>query len=227
MKLTLISTKAEASDVRTFVFKPEVAVTYLPGQYFQYTLEHENPDDRGVKRWFTNSGAPFEEVIRISTRFSGDKGSSFKRALFNLKEGNVIDATGPEGDFVVTDLSKKYIFIAGGIGITPFRSILLQLDHDKKQIDVDLIYGNRNEEFIFESELNQIAMIQPKFRMHKLVEPNRVDEEAIRKVVTDLLTPMFYISGPKPMVDSLQTLLISMGVNKERIMLDDFPGYDK
>jgi len=95
-----------------------------------YTFPNDNPDNRGVTRYFTISSTPFEDFIMITTRISRPS-SSFKESLTEMKIGGRITASGPDGDFTIDDLGKNYIFIAGGIGITPFRSILLQMDFEK------------------------------------------------------------------------------------------------
>jgi ferredoxin-NADP reductase len=149
MKMTLKSKHPEVEGVFTFTFQPEASITWQPGQYMHYVLKHENPDDRGEERWFTISSAPFETDIMITTRFDGEQISSFKRALFKMEPGGVIEADGPKGSFTLQEGEHHHIFIAGGIGVTPFRSMLLQLLHDHKNKSIDLMYANRDSNFVF------------------------------------------------------------------------------
>lgn len=182
-------------------------------------------DDRGSDRWFTNAAAPFENHVRITTRQSTDKGSSFKKKLFSLVEGKKIEMSVVEGDFIIEDPDQEYVFIAGGIGITPFRSILAQLDHDKKPINVTLLYPNRDQNIVYKDELEEIAKNNANFKIHYVFSPEHIDEEKIKSVVTDIQKPLFYISGPEPMVDVLGETIKKMGVPEDHLKQDWFPGY--
>jgi ferredoxin-NADP reductase len=226
MKLRLTSKKEEVANVITFAFTPDKEFTWEAGQYMHYVLPHENADDRGDERWFTISSAPFEKEIHITTRNSGDKGSSFKKNLFSLDIGAEVESDGPEGDFTVTDPSKPFVFIAGGIGITPFRSILLDLDKKEVSITGTLLYANRDTNIVFKDELDNLASKHPGFTIKYIINPDQVDGLYIRKEIPDLQTPIFYISGPKPMVLALEQTLKEMDIAEDHIKLDDFPGYE-
>ncbi len=225
MKFKLVEKRVVSNDIKTFIFEPEVKIVWQPGQYMHYVLDHPNPDERGTARWFTISNPPYLGQPSITTRFAGEKGSSFKRALGNMQVGDVVVADGPKGKFVVDDPTKHYIFIAGGIGITPFHSILLQLDHDKQPINVDLMYANRDDNFIFDDELQKIAATNSNFKVHKFVSPKKIEEADIIAVADKLSDPQYYISGPKPMVEAFDKMLAAMGVAEDKIHNDDFPGY--
>src|SRR6185312_1129439 len=155
MKLTLSERRQETPDILTFRFAAPWLKDWKPGQYLHYTLEHPSPDDRGVERWFTIASAPFEEYVQLTTRFS-EKSSTFKKALRALNVGEAIEADGLEGEFTVENPRRRLVFIAGGIGVTPYRSILLALDRAKAPIDVDLLYANRDESFPFRDELEEL-----------------------------------------------------------------------
>lgn len=122
MKFTLSATKQEANDTFSFIFAPEQPLQWKAGQLLRYVLNHPNPDDRGVERFFSIASAPHEKHVMLTTRFA-PKSSSFKKALKNLRPGDAIEAHDLEGDFVVDDSETTFVFIAGGIGITPFRAI--------------------------------------------------------------------------------------------------------
>jgi ferredoxin-NADP reductase len=224
MKLTLIQKKEEASDVTTFVFEPEAPLAYKAGQLLHYTLPHENPDDRGVERFFTISAPPYERRVTITTRFS-EKSSTFKTALRALPVGATIEADNLEGDFVVEEETGEHVFLVGGIGITPVHSILLDLDNRGASINATVLYANRDENFVFKRELDALVGKHPKLKIVYLVSPARIDEATIRENVQDLGKPVFYISGPEPMVIALGDTLTNMGVPKERQKRDEFPGY--
>ena len=223
--LTLIKKYNEFPDVVTFIFKSNIPFTFNAGQFLHYTLPHPNPDDRGIHRYFTIAAAPFEEVARITTRFTTIKGSTFKNALHELKVRDILEADGPEGEFVIKDESKSYVFIAGGIGITPFRSILLELAHKNSPINVTLLYANHDQNIVFKEELENLTKTNPNFKIHYVFSPQRIDEAKIREFVPDLNTPYFYVSGPEPMVNGIIDILKQMEINQDHIKKDWFPGY--
>ena len=225
MILTLRARKSEAMGIESFIFEPSGPLVWRAGQYLHYVLHHRPTDDRGSDRWFTVSSAPSEGHVTVTTRFTSDKGSSFKRELAALSVGDAIEVSEVEGDFVIEDPVAEYVFIAGGIGITPFRSILTEAASAGVVPKVTLIYGNRDTDVPFKAELDVIAAGNPNLAIHYITAPQMIDEAAVRARVADLTTPLFYISGPAPMVMSLNDLLGGMGVAQGRIKLDDFPGY--
>lgn len=225
MKLTLLEKKPETLNVVSFIFQPENPVDWKPGQFFHYVLHHRPTDERGSDRWFTISTAPYEESVQITTRFTPEKSSTFKNTLKDLKIGETIEISDLDGDFTLEDTSKNYVFIAGGIGITPFRSILKQLEHEGKKIKATLLYANRDENIVFKKELEETAAQNPDFHIHYVFSPEHIDEAKIRGLIPDLDESVFYISGPEPMVDSLGNTLKKMGISEENIKQDWFPGY--
>jgi ferredoxin-NADP reductase len=223
MKLKLIDKKVEESDVTTFIFEPAKPIAWQAGQYIHYTLWHNNADDRGTDRFFTISSPPFSKNPSITTRFFGDKSSSFKKALFALPIGGQIEADKPDGRFVLNSKASQHVFIAGGIGITPFRSILKQLDNDKQVPKITLLYANNNKDVIFEKELDNIAKRNEQLTVRYFIgkhisntdfEPFMGDSECV-----------FYISGPEAMVKVYRVMLRKMGVKRRKIKTDYFPGY--
>jgi ferredoxin-NADP reductase len=161
----------------------------------------------------------------LTTRFAS-KSSSFKKALKNLGPGDAIEAHDLEGDFVVDNSERTFVFIAGGIGITPFRAILLDLDYNKKPLNVQLLYANSDDDFPYREELEALRRRHPEFRIDYVVSPNRIDEKSIPQLVPDIEKPMLYVSGPEPMVESMDETLKKIGVPEERIKNDFFPGYE-
>lgn len=224
MLLTLIEKKKEAEDVISFVFKPEIPFSWKPGQFLHYTLKHKNYDSRGPDRYFTIASAPYEQIVQITTRFAKD-GSSFKKALKSFKIGDTIEGVAPDGNFTVDNPDQKFVFIAGGIGITPFRSILLDFARRDIPINVTLLYANKTPDFVFKKELEDIAKHNPNLKIHYFVDPDRIDTDAIKKTIVNLKKPIFYVSGPEPMVESIDGLLANLGVPKNHIKNDFFPGY--
>lgn len=223
MKLKLISKKPEQEGVYSFIFEPVQSISWVPGQYMHYVLPHPNVDNRGIERWFTISAAPFEKNLRITTRFAGYKGSSFKKALLALDIGNEVEADGPEGDFTLEKGDVHHILIAGGIGITPYRSMLAQLNYDGKDINAELLYANQDNNLVFGDELAKIEANLDSFHVHPFIG-RRLAPSDLKKYVSQP-NSIFYISGPEPMVKNYQHVLETIGVTKEQIKTDFFPGY--
>jgi ferredoxin-NADP reductase len=226
MKLKLVSKTPVTADVVSFVFEPDTPLTWQPGQYLHYVLPHPDADDRGVERWFTNSAAPSEGHVQISTRLANENGSSFKRALNALNVGDEVEADGPEGDFTVEDFDRHYVFVAGGIGITPFRSILVEAQKQGSPIKATLLYGNRSNDIPFKEELDLIASVNPELEISYVVDPERIDATLVKQYVDAAQDPLVYLSGPEPMVKGLGAELKELGVDEAVIKIDDFPGYE-
>lgn len=241
MHLKLVDKKQEVKSVTSFIFEPATSLVWQAGQFMRYHLSNPSADQRGEDRYFTIASSPDEQKIMLTTRFVPDdgstpirsvptksgSGSTFKKDLQNLQIGDVVEAEGPAGEFIITDPNENYIFIAGGIGITPFRSILLDLDHRHLPVNVTLLYANRDHHIVYQEELEALLPNHPNFKIHYFIEPQRIDEQAIRKSVPDLPTGrlVFYVSGPKPMVEAMEKLLKEMGIAGEAIKHDYFPGY--
>lgn len=225
MKLKLIKKEDLGIGITSFIFSPEEKLEWQAGQYLRYTITDPQPDDRGNTRLFTIASAPLENVVRLVTRIDPEKGSSFKKYLNDLKIGEEIEGAGPMGNFTLDDPAKQYIFIAGGIGITPFRAIITDLDKRNLPINITLLYANRDENLPFKSEFEEIAKRKPGLKLHYVIDPDKIDVEEIKMCVLDFRTPFFYISGPKPMVESMEKTLSELGVPLENVKHDYFPGY--
>lgn len=228
MNLTFSSKRQESNDVTTYIFNSPNPVQWQAGQFIEYQLPHEAADDRGPSRYFTISSAPHENVVQITTRLAGQEGSTFKLALDRLEAGQAIEASEPMGEFVIEDATASYVFIAGGIGITPFRSILLDLAHKQQPVNIILLYANRNDEFVFKPELDSLSSQFENFRVQYFADPQKIELKDIQQAATDLGADdvHYYISGPKPMVGHFRKELRESGVEKSQIKTDYFPGYD-
>jgi ferredoxin-NADP reductase len=225
MQLKLVETRPETSDVKSFFFEPEAPLAWKAGQYIHYKLPHSNPDDRGIERYFSIASAPFEKRVMLTARFA-QKSSSFKRALNSMAIGATIEADPPEGDFILDRVDKPVVFIAGGIGITPFRAILLDLQRRKEPLKIRLLYANRTDELAFRDTLESLRQEHPDFRIDYLIGDNRLTGNSIREAAPALQSTRFFVSGPEPMVESLDRTLKGLGVPESSIVNDFFPGYD-
>lgn len=223
MKLVFLNKKEEVPGVFSFIFQPEVQITWAPGQYLHYVFNHPDADDRGTERWFTISAAPFEQHIMLTTRMTTDKGSSFKKALLQLAEGDSLEADGPKGSFILQDGDHKHILIAGGIGITPYRSMLTQLDHDNQDKEIELLYANKDDQLVFGEQLQAIAQRRQNLHITTFIDKH-IELPDVQQYLDDPRS-IFYLSGPEPMVENYETMLQEAGLPEERIKTDFFPGY--
>ncbi|HEX4774718.1 MAG TPA: FAD-dependent oxidoreductase [Candidatus Saccharimonadales bacterium] len=233
MKVIFDHSAAEADNIRTFYFKAEAAFEYTAGQYIELSLPHKNPDERGQKRWFTLSSSPLADFLTITTKFAGNKSSSFKKALFKLEPGKVLNINGPFGDFVLPKLIQTpLVFVAGGIGITPFHSILEWLAATKEVRPIRLLYGVRTEdEIIFQSTFDKSG-VQPTVVVS---DPSAAwgGERGIlsAEIILGLEKPtedtLVYVSGPEVMIQKLAQDLHKAGLEKRQIVSDEFPNYER
>jgi len=225
MKLKLIAKNKETPEVISFIFKPSRPLNWKAGQFAHYMLNHMPTDDRGSDRWFTIASASYERHLKLTTRFAKTQSSSFKKKLKALKPGDSIEISDVDGDFVVNDLKRHYVFIAGGIGITPFRSILKETAHAGTSLHVTLLYANRDKHVVFKKELESMVKQNPNLVIHYIFGPGQISKVTIKKLVPDLKKPLFYISGREAMVENVGNMLNKLGVPKKHIKQDWFPGY--
>jgi glycine betaine catabolism B len=226
MKMELIKKVQEAADTFSFIFKPENEISWEAGQYILYRIPHKDPDSRGIERFFTIASAPYEKVIMLSTRFDPLSGSSFKRALFGLETGSVAEASDIKGGMVYKEKGTRHIFIAGGIGITPFRAILLDLAYKGIRPDATLIYGNRNDDFPFKDTFDKLNNDHKWLDIDYVTGPRHIDKELIRQAGKDICDNSYYVSGPVKMVQSIRNMLLEENIGNENMLFDYFPGID-
>jgi len=224
MVLTLLEKEHLVDNVWAFRFKPSEPLNYVAGQFVRVELPHDNPDGEGTKRWFTNSAAPFEGIMQITTRVTQ---STFKQALSRLEPGGELQLIeNPDGDFVWQDSDRPLVFVAGGIGVTPFRSILKQRAHDGQPLDVTLVYGSRTPDVPFQDELAEWQKTDSRLKVKYAVgEP--LTAESLAKLVPDLNDALVYLSGPEPMVEALGDDLKKHGLAETQLKQDFFPNYNE
>lgn len=225
MRVELLKKIRESKDTFSFIFSPEKPVAWNAGQFIFYRIPHDNPDDRGMERHFTISSAPYESVIRLTSKFDPEDGSSFKKALSAIKPGDRIEAFNIGGKFVLDEYDKKYVLMAGGIGITPYRSILLDLIHNGASPDITMLYGNKDEDIVFKSLLEQLENENSWLDINYVIEPRLIDEDTVKRNVEDIYNSRFYVSGPLKMVKTMKDMLLEMNIDKKYIKTDYFPGY--
>jgi ferredoxin-NADP reductase/Na+-translocating ferredoxin:NAD+ oxidoreductase RnfD subunit len=221
-------------DVWEFVFGLKEKMQFKAGQYMEWTLGYKNPDSRGNRRYFTIASSPTEDTLRLGVKFY-QKSSSYKAALLNLNDEVTVVAGQLAGDFILPkDEAKKLVFIAGGIGITPYRSMIKHLLDTGKKRDIIVLWGNKIAEDIVYRDVFEQACEKLGIKIvHVLADgaadnlvsrKGMIDEQMIRQEVPDFAQRTFYISGSHTMVTIFKDMLKKMNVSNGQIKTDFFPG---
>ncbi len=235
--LALLEKKQLSPTIYEFVFSSLRKFNFLPGQYLEWTLPLGKIDSRGNRRYFTIASSPAEKNVRLGVKINFPS-SSFKKALVSVKKGNKIYAGQLRGDFVLPeDEKRKIAFIAGGIGITPFRSMIKYLLDKKIAKPVVLLYSNKKaDEVVYKNVFDEaqrklgIKIVYTLTDKDSLPsdwqgEVGRVDADMIRRQVPDYSERIFYLSGPHVMVTAFEETLNKIGIKEKNIKKDFFPGY--
>ena len=226
-----------SADTYEFTFIPERRLAFMPGQYMEWTLALPNPDSRGNRRYFTLANSPTENILKLGVKFPPNA-SAYKKALLALKRDAPVLAAQLSGDFVLPrDPRQKLVLIAGGIGVTPFRSMLKYLLDKKQRRPVTVFYSVRSaDEIVYRDVFEQASRELGVKVIYNITDAQnvpaawkgnvgRITLEQIKAEVPDLLHSHFYISGPDAMVDGFKSSLNQLGVHAAQIKLDYFAGF--
>src|SRR6476659_4520495 len=187
--LTLESKHAETDTIWSFVFQSAAPLAWKAGQ----SLRIEVPGAYGpLEHRFSISSAPFTKKITITTRRSD---SDFKQSLFSLQPGDNVQGFGLEGDFIWHDALKNPVFIAAGVGITPFHAMLAERIHAGLPLDASLVYGGSNNNLAFRSTLDGWAYNNPLFQIHYKTD-QRITPAYLFEIVPDIAKRPIFIAGP-------------------------------
>lgn len=233
--LRLVESRLEAADTMAFRFQAEGMTKAAAGQYLMVKLDA--PDDpRNGSRSFTMANSPSEPHILIATRIRSS--SPFKRRLAAMKPGETMEARGPMGKFTLHEGPAPALFLAGGIGVTPFRSIVKDAIDTDRTGPVTLLISDRTPEMIpFRREMDGWAAAHPWLSIHRTVtrpqevhEPwngrvGRIDPAWIRSCCADLDHAVGYVAGPPAFVDDMSATLAALGFPPERVRSERFLGY--
>ena len=219
------------------VFPKPAGFSYVPGQYMEWSIPIRRGDSRGNRRYFSIASSPTEADILIAARIP-PRPSMYKQELVRLPPGAVVTAGELGGDFVLPRDSRiPLAFVAGGIGITPFRSMLKYLVDTGEKRDIVLLYSNYAEqEIVFDDVLKEAECRIGLRIVHTLTDPTRVrpgwpgrtgfiNADMIRKEVRDCRSRHFMVSGSPGLVNAVKSALRTAGVPRRRIRTDYFPGY--
>ena len=231
--LTLERIEQSAADSYDFIFRSPRKLAFQAGQYLEWTLGLDRPDNRGNRRYFTLASAPTEGTVRLGVKFY-PRSSAFKQALGMMKPGSTIHASQLAGDFTLpADPETKIAFLAGGIGITPFRSMLQYLIDSRESRPIVVLYGVETHDDVAYRDVLAAAKRELGIRTVLAVArgaapgqyPGFIDARLIGIAIPDYQERTFYISGPQAMVKALRQELLTMGVRRSKIKVDYFPGF--
>lgn len=235
--LTLKEKIKIAADAYDFIFTIDRPFRFAPGQYMEWTLAHGKTDSRGNRRYFTLASSPAEKDIRIGVKFY-EPSSSYKKSLLSMDNKTKIVASQLAGDFTLAnDIHEKCVFIAGGIGITPFRSMIQDMIDTNQNRDFVLLYANKKKDEISYQDVfakaHQLFGSRIRYTLtdSASVPPDwngligRIDEKMVKSEVPDWQVRTFYISGTNSMVTSTHEMLLGIGVPNKNIKTDFFPGF--
>jgi ferredoxin-NADP reductase len=234
-EVTLQSRESVAEGTQAFHFTRPEGFNFKPGQAIDLilpSLEGSNPD--AAKHAFSIVNAPGEPGLTIATRM---RPSAFKRALGELKPGDKAKVDGPFGSLTLhKDATRDALFIAGGIGITPFMSIVRHAASGNDARRRVLIYSNhRPEDAAFLGELESSAgagfrLVPTMTAMHRSAsqwagESRRMDAAMVKKAIEGLNRPIAYLAGPPDMVAAAKEVLVAAGIDEDDIRAEEFFGY--
>ncbi|MCB5292052.1 FAD-dependent oxidoreductase [Arthrobacter sp. SO3] len=233
----LVKKEAAAEETMLFQFEKPAGFTYKAGQFADYTLiDPAETDAEGNTRGFSMSSAPYEPNLMCTTRM---RDTAFKRVLKDMPIGTEVELDAPYGSFTLHNkVARPAVFLTGGIGITPVRSITLQSVHDKTGHRIIVFYSNkRPEDAAFLDELGRVAGAQANVTVvATMTEPENsrqawagetgfIDKDMIARYVEDLTVPIYYLCGPAGMVTAMRSLLNGAGVDDDDIRTEEFTGY--
>jgi ferredoxin-NADP reductase len=232
----LLGSEAIADGTRAFHFARPAGFTFKAGQAIDVSLDGAAGATDSNRHTFSIASAPFEDRLTVATRL---RDSAFKRALAALPAGAAAGIEGPSGSFTLHgDASRPAVFIAGGIGITPFMSIVRQAAQDRPARRLLLLYANhRPEDAAWLEELQALERGWPDFRLLPVMTAmnrssqswsglaGRIDADMLKSVGANLSRPVYYAAGAPGMVAAMRAVLNDCGVEDDDIRSEDFHGY--
>jgi ferredoxin-NADP reductase len=233
----LTDRKEVAEGTMSFRFEKPAGWAFKAGQYLDMTLlDPSETDSEGNVRSFSIASAPHEETLMVATRM---RDTAFKRVLRTMALGTPVKIEGPSGDLILqNDSVRAAVFLAGGIGITPFRSIVHWAAKEKLPNRIALFYSSRRpEDAPFLAELRSLERDNPKYKligsmteMEKSHQPwngetGLIDQGMLGRHLKGAASTIYYIAGPPDMVKGLHEMLSKAGINEGDIRAEEFAGY--
>ena len=236
-RVKLVKREEVAVGTMAFYFEKPAGFQFKPGQYLDVILINPpEKDDEGIARSLSIASAPFEEELMFATRM---RDTAFKRVLKTMALGTEVEMEGPYGSLVLhNNASRPAMLVAGGIGITPFRSMVVQAAQTRLPHRIILLYSNRRpEDAAFLEELLKLQSLNVNFALIGLMtdmdksqrhwkgEKGRLSAEVLMRHSKQLADPIYYVVGPPGLVEAVHTMLNGAGVNDDDIRKEEFGGY--
>jgi ferredoxin-NADP reductase len=233
----LVRRETVAEETMAFYFERPAGFAYEAGQHATVrVLDPTDIDGFGVSRTFTFASAPHEPELMIATRM---RDTAFKRTLRSAPLGLRIGLDGPDGVVLLEeDAARPAVFIAGGIGVTPFLSIARRAAKVRLPQRIHLFYSNRRpEDAPFLEELRDLQRANANFRLIPTMtqmhnsrlpwegETGPIREELLARHLPDLKSPVYYLAGPPGMAMGMQVLLDRLGIAESDVRGEEFYGY--
>ena len=234
MRATVAEKREVAKGTLLVLFSVEGYPDYRPGHYFWVELpDRGHQDEKGLRCHISLVTSPSEPgVVGLATRL---RDSAFKRTLAALAAGAEVEVEEPKGSFLLPDdTSAEYVFVAGGIGITVFRSMLRYIADEQQPYRVTLVYSNRDRSSA--AFLDELTELERRISGLNVIltmtedpswegETRRIDESMLRDRLGELEPRTFLVAGPPDMAKGVETVLHAAGVPAERVLTDSFSGY--
>jgi len=226
-----------AEGTMAFHLEKPTGFQFKPGQYADLTLaEPPETDAEGNTRTFSIASTPSENELTFATRM---RDTAFKRCLRVVPPGTRIALSGPMGSFTLhTSAARPAVLLAGGIGITPFLSMVRQALREGPTWPLSLFYANRRpEDAAFLDVLDSLAKAHAAFRFVPTMtqmekarrgwtgERGHISADMLRRHLPGLAGPIYYVAGPPGMVAAMREVLVGAGVNEDDIRSEEFGGY--
>ena len=231
----LLRKEEVAARTMAFHFEKPTRFAFTAGQFGDFTLLHPSEtDEEGNIRSFSLASAPFEPNLMIATRM---RDTAFKRVLQSLPLGTPVKLDAPYGDFVLhTTVTTPVVFLTGGIGITPVRSMIAQATREQLPRKLTLFYANRTpQDAAFFHDLEKWAQDNPHLTFVPVMiettpqqwagERGYIDKHLLMKYVTDVTAPLYYLSGPATIAAAMRQRLTETHVPEDHIRTEEFSGY--
>jgi ferredoxin-NADP reductase len=233
VRATVAETREVAKGTLLVTFKVDDYPDYRPGAYFWVELpDRGHTDERGLRRHISLVTSPTDAVVGLATRL---RDSAFKRTLAELDVGDEVEVEEPKGSFLLPEeTDADYVFVAGGIGITVFRSMLRYIRDTRSGHRVTLVYSNRDSESAaFLDELTELERELPGLKLVLTMtdeegwggETRRIDAAMLRDHLGDLDRYRFLVAGPPGMTDAVVAALAGAGVPEDQVQAGKFSGY--
>lgn len=222
-EIKLVDKKPETNGSYLFSFEFKSDLEWKAGQHGMFKFKGEKLDG-GNFRPFSVASTKDENIITILTKI-GDTPSGFKSKLKSMEVGDTISLRGPFGGFYISDYNRPMVMVAGGVGITPMRALLKDMDRNGIFTDVSLLYIDSSGEYAFKEEFEIIKRDNPNISIHFLNDRKILEDKLSDFINRHNNNATYFISGSPNMVNDVRNKIEAKGIKKRNIINDSFRGY--